>query len=668
MDQFAQQIPTPVDAGFPSMQGGFQPSFDNLFSDPLFDAGGELPDHPPLKATTPIELQGEEFRRFLYRFQTSLENAISKMETIHEEVRHDRKIYKMMPRKQEYKGQPNITTPVSANKVDGVVAHIRDAIEQHPFVTFQAEGMGKTAEMAAQIAPVLEAYFEREINLSGSRRYLAMEAPREAITVGTAIPKLSIAEHPNGEHFVQVGELVMMENFFVDRISANDLRHTFCAYREKKRWYQLDELAQDGYLDKEGVEKLRSYTSASADDQIPEEEEKRFNEDSFWEEESVLHTIWTAYMRYRPKGEKRAVIYEVVFHRESRTVLALRVNPYSRAFDAPPLGLLRVGKTPNYLFGRGIVRRLAPIQHMADNSLNNHLALNNLAANPPFVYDATSAFGQFLERNGARGLRPGIGIPAIGDLGRNGIHPVMMPNPGLNLQDFNVFHQFASEATYTEEAIGSSSDRKTLGQFQIEVQRGTIRLRLDLTDLAYDYAHFMTMYWAMVNAFKIAPAGIVEVEKGGKLIASRSIGRDELQGVIQPLIERLMQSGQIDMFDLDYQTLLDQEINALLTADSIPSSRRQDLSISLTGTRIIADKVAELQLLFQLTPYITTMIDAARQDSYYNYHLRTIIEAMGFKDVNRRIPRDPGTYIQDPMQRQEATAAMNSLYSSMSAI
>ena len=96
---------------------------------------------------------------------------------------------------------------------------------------------------------------------------------------------------------------------------------------------------------------------------------------------------------------------------------------------------------------------------------------------------------------------------------------------------------------------------------------------------------------------------------------------------------------------------METEFNMRLTDDMIPSARRSDLTIHLTGTKIIADKAAELEMLRELTPLILQGIELARQDSYWNYHMRSIIDAMGFKDIEKRIPADPGKVLDDPAQR-----------------
>lgn len=626
--------------------GGFDSGFDlddflgeldaPLFEDSLGGMAGEAP----------ITLQGEDLARFQFRLEQSLAQAKGQMAGIHEDARHDRRVYDVMERAQEYEGQPNLTTPISANKADGLLAHIVDAIEQRPMASFSPEGIGAPAEKAARVAPLCAAYLEREINRGGSRERLIRELSKEAVVVGTGIAKLAMVQHPSGEWFTQVGEIIPIERFYVNRIRVSNLKHVFSAYQERYPYYQLEEMADAGLLDRDALERIR----ASHETPLPSETEM---EAGFWEaqhsyqEETAVHTIHYCYLRFRPDGASKAELYEAVYHEQHRVLLAVRPNPAREAFDHPPLALVRVGKKPGHLFGRGIIRRLAPIQRMADNAVNSHLAINDLAASPPFQYKQNSPFGRLMSER--RRLVPGIGIPTLGTPDKGDVQPLQFNNPGLSLQDISVAQSFADKATYTEEAIGSTSDRKTLGQFRVEMQRGTMRVRLDLGDLAYDMSQLLTMMWSMVLAYKVKPAGIVEVEEGGKFLGAREIDTDEITELMDAIIMPLFQQGQIDVAVLEQ---FEAEFNDKLTDSTVPSGRRSDLTISLSGTKVIADKATELEMLVELTPYILQGLELAKVDTYFNYHLRSILEAMGFKDIDKRIPADPGV-VTDQETRQQ---------------
>ena len=610
-------------------------SNDAFSLDPLFlDSEGD----------SPIELSGDDLRRFQYRFHSALDKADSEMTQIHADAEQDRKVFKTVPRVPAYEGGPDITSPVTADFGEGILAHIKDAIEMRPLVSFSPEGVGPSAETATEIAPIYEALLEREINRSDSREIIANELAHEAVVTGTAIVRLSLAQHPD-ELFVQTSRTIRLENFFVDRITARDLTNVTCAYRYKERLYNLEEQAEQGYLDKDAVAKLRSHYS-SDEEEIAEEGELQFDESTAFAEENTLHTLYCGYMRFAPAGDT-SKLYEIYYHRDTRTILALRENPAKDAYDAPPLALVRIGKQPGFLFGRGVARRLESEQKVADNAINTHLALNNVAAAPPVNYNVNNPIARKLAQS--RALEPNMWIPNYGPPDKNDILPISIPNPGLALQDYQISLQMAQRRTYTDESLGQSgSTRKTLGQYRMEVSKGTLKLRLDLGDFAYDMARMLKMYWSMVVAYKVEPAGILTVDPAGKLLGNREYPGEELAQAVVEVGSGMLLNGEMQVQDM---AEIDQHFNKMLTAGRVPSAKRQDLTLSLSGTRIIADKLGEVEMEVQLMPIVLNLIEGARVDTYINYWGRSILRKAGFTDLEKRWPQDPGQMVLNPFER-----------------
>lgn len=625
------------------------------------DIGGSL-----LPEEAPIALSGRDLDRFSFRFFNALSTARTRMRKIHQEAKRDRRVYKMLAREPMYEGGPDVTTPLSANKADGVLAHLKDTIEQRPLASHSAEGIGLAAARATEVAHLTEAYMEREINRSGSRERIAGHMVREAAQVGTGIARLSVARYPD-EDFVQFGQTIRLENFYVDRVNVDTLRDTFCAYEYKERMYNLDEQAEMGLLDRDAVNELARMGVSSAVPLIMEEVEEDFSDSQAFAEETAIHTLATGFMFFRPEGSRRAELFEAVVHPEKRLVLAARPNSARAAFTAPPLALFRIGKQAGYLLGRGIVRRLESEQKMADNAINNHMAINNLAASPPFAYRQGSPFGRAIQRSGRKGIYPGMGIPTANSPDKGDVVIFdQFQNRGYALQDMDVAFGFADRATYTEEAIGSQSDpRKTLGQFQVEVQKGMLRLRVDVADFAYDAALALRMYWSMIVAHKLAPRGVVEIEEGGKLLAIDEMPNEEVVENLSRTMGNMLTTGEVGQNEL---LDLDRRMMERLTSGGIPGARRDDITISLTGTKIIADKVAELQMLMQLNPLVTSLLQAAGESSYINYHMRSIMRAMGFNDIEKRMPPDPGTEPQEPGKREAMVQQFNELQGRMSLV
>lgn len=611
------------------------------FSDAGFDFDSGLSPAEPA-----IQLQGTDFERFRYRFMAAYESAKLNMMEIHENARRDREVVRTLPRKPAYPGGPDITTPLTANKVEGVIAHMRDALEQSTIYSLSVNGTGASAAEAAATAPLIEQLLEREINLSGSRERILSQLPREAVTVGTGIAVLSLARYAD-EHFVQVGQLIPLERFFVDRINVDDLHHTTCFYQFKERRYNLDEQAERGLLDADALASIPLTSVGERINPTLDELENFFVDNTALAEENTVVTLVRGYMRFRAEGDATR-LYECVFDAGTRTVLALRENPFREAFDMPPIALVRVGKVAGNLFGRGIPRRLEPIQKVSDNAMNTHLALNNMAASPPVMYRNDSPFGAALKASGSGGIYPGMLIPTLPNPNPADVAVLRdFNNPGLAMQDLGIARQLAGDATYTEEAIGTTSDpRKTLGQFNIEVQRGTLRVRTDTGDVAYDLAVLGRMIHASLLAYKVAPAQVIEVTEGGKLLSLDPVDSSEIEAELAEISQGFLLSGEASLEDL---MLVQEAFNtARLTDGRIPYARRDDLVVSVRGTKIIADKMGELQILMDVVaPLVTTLVPAARQDEFVNYFLRKVLWAAGLNDVDKLVPPAPNQHLDD---------------------
>ena len=257
-------------------------------------------------------------------------------------------------------------------------------------------------------------------------------------------------------------------------------------------------------------------------------------------------------------------------------------------------------------------------------------------------------------------LEPAMWIPNYGPPDKQDVLPIMVPNPGYGANDYALAREMAQHRTYTETSLGESSTvRKTLGQVRTETMKGTLKLRLDLGDVAYDMnTDLLKKMWAMTVAYKIDPAGIVSVEPTGRLLGNREY---TVQEVSKPVIDvgtRMLSAGQLTMQELQE---VEARFQAMFTGGRVPSARRQDLTLSLTGTTIIADKISELDTELRLMPTLMNLVEGARIDTIFNYWGRSILRKAGFKDIEKRWPQDPGTVINNPTLRAGLMQGMNQL-------
>lgn len=621
---------------------------------------GLSPDGPP------IQLQGEDLDRFTVRFQSFLENSIGAMSHVHARAKRHRRVFRMSARKQEYDGQPNLTTPLTANKTDGVVSFIQDAVDVTPVVFARPRGIGKAAEEASEVAHLYEAYLEREVDLSGSRDVITIKSIQEAGVTGTCGLILEMAEHDTGELFAQM-RVIPLEDLFFDDVTDDNLDTGSVAYRRRYRMYELDDMANLGYIDREAFENLRVYINDREAAKKVTETENKVSIDQIittYDTDMGVRTLFVGYMRYKPVGEPKAVLYQTLYHRSSRRMLMLRKAPYRDAYDAPNVDIVRFGEFDGVL-GRGIPERLAPLQEMADNGINSHIAQNNLRANPPYYVREGSPFEKWVERNQRFGIRGNVGIKTR-DPERPDVKAIELPGSGLNIQDVEIAMNMASQATFTEEAIGAPTQgRRTLGQFQIEVDKGTVKLRKDLRILSYDWMRVLKKYWAMVVAYKIVPSGVVEIDKDGKLLAARELPMNDVRQTITDSLLPMLAQGEIQPHEYE---MVDQEIGDLLTGGAIPSAVRSDIIIGLAGARIVADRLAQIELEREFMNIVLTpgILDAAAQSDYVNYAIRSYGVTQGLKDMDRRLPPPPGGEFMDPGQRDQALQTFSNMSQSQS--
>lgn len=589
-----------------------------------------------------ISLNPEELKHFKNLYFSAIEQSRAAMLKIHNNFRH----YEMvlaMEKRLSGKGDdaPSYTSPLSRNKAEGFISHIKDAIEQSELFSFTTRSVGSLAHEGRTLAGLFASYLEREVILSNSREIITTMIPSEVAFFGTAIVPISVSHLPvNGEYFFQVEPPVPLTSFFVDRIDTWNIWQTNPGYVVKYRLSDLFDMAERGMLDYETIlrlgESLATHTPTDY-----EAKQGHFINTSFDNLDNRLVDVRRAYFRYRPLSGDRVIYFQVYSYENTREILGVSPNPYAVVFNAPPLAAFRIGKRPNRFFGEGIIERLLSTQDMLDNEINNYFTISGLQTNPPLEVRNGSPFALALTRNNntLRGIKPGLVIPKQGLGSGNDVTPIQFD---VDLRTFfgnyNLLKEFGDKSSFSEEALGTSSDsRKTLGQFQAEAQRGLLRVRKDLAEFAYDASVLGEMLWSCCIQ-KIKSKGIVEIYEGGKYLAYNNIPFKAFQEIVSDSLGLEFANGNLSLEEIgQYIT----EFMAKLTNGKIPGVNRRDMTVTLKGTKVIADKMAEGMVYIQLTPYLTSLLPLAEQNSYANKHLRAIFESFGIKDTDHRLPPDP---------------------------
>lgn len=573
------------------------------------------------------EMPDDVREQFLQRVRSDLALAQGRKTKLNKAITRWRKVLDLDAKERlPYPGAPDLTLPLTRTKRDGIVAHLHDALDVEPF--FSAVGY---TEEAMEIAPAYEALMERELMLSGGREQYLM-AIREAVDVGTGILGWSIAYNVNGEPVVQE-TLTRLENFFAYPVAVDDLTNCSTFRRYKEPWFILKRMADDGLINPEIVDLMKD---SGGDGPTMAQEETRDNtKDGYFSEEQEMHLIWECYVRW--EGE----LWRVLYSEKHRDALSVHRNPFREAFDAPPYEPQRIMRKPGYLFGHSIPQLLEAIQKLMDNAENARISYNQFAIAPIIQADATNPYIRKLDDNG---VAPGMIIRTPGPPNMAGIQALQLPKPDLTIEEMELAQRFAEQATFNDFQIAGdpfAAGRRTATEVRTSFNIGTLKLRRMLGDLRVDMARAAKKRWALIELFKVRPAGVTPVYREGKqfLISSDGVTVEEIR-------EAFMQFAAMEGLDPAQLVQEVQDPSLFLNEyqlgpnNQIPGMKRDDIRWMPNGSDVIPDKVAELQKMDGFAPYMG-WLEAAQMDERIWYFLKVRLLLMNRYDWKKFIGENP---------------------------
>lgn len=576
-----------------------------------------------------ITLSQEDEQRLLYYCDNALTQAESVMWEAKQNAEKDRAFYRLIERTPAYEDGPAITTPLTKEKVDGLLAHVVEAIDLDPLFSVR----GKT-QKDIRSAAVCQQYLDREIAFSDNRRAVVIGCTKEAAKVGTAFPWISFTAAADGELFQQI-ELTRLENMYIYPIDGvNTLQHCFVGRRHVLPYHVMETMARNKLLDLERVEMLGEAFSAPR--AVASEEENSFL--ISYEKELNPIEYYEMYIRFAPTGEGTQ-LFNVVYSKSNRLILRAVLNPFHLAFDAPPVQNLRFMSEEGLVLGMSLPKVLRGLQEMKDDAANARIAYNRIAASPPFLYNSNN---RKLAQALREGLIPGLGIPNDGPANRADVVAVQFPHPNLTVEDMSIADQWADEATFNDEAASGStgSSRQTAYEYGAKLQIGTQKLRLALRDFATDASRLGEMIRANQVAYKIRPRGIVDVSSSdemGRMLSYQAIPKEQLFAEIGMAVQMLALEGQMSDFDI---LQFAREMQNYISEDGIPGAANPNLAVELTGKKVISDRMTEAQMYESFSMYLN-LLPFASQDHRVWYFLKRIAETKGIYDYKELLGDDP---------------------------
>jgi hypothetical protein len=588
--------------------------------------------------------RGSDLDRLVSRARNNLDMAMGRKRSLDSEVLEYRRAIDVEPKNAlPYDNAPDITMPLTRSKRDGVIAHLLDALDVEPF--FSAKALTASA---GQIAPTWEALMEREMIAVGAReKYLG--GVSESVDTGTGHIGWSLAVGGDGEVFVQES-LIRFEDFAVYPVRVDDNTNVSTFHRRTEPWFVLDEMANEGLLDREAVDKLKG--GSSSEGETHAETRDQTTDGGAFDDEQEVHTYFECYIRFR--GE----LWQVILTRRHNDPLAARRNPFREAFDAPPYEPLRIMRNPGYYYGYPFPRLLDALQKMMDTAQLSRMAYNQFALAPVIMADRMNPFIAELQKGG---LHPGQIIPTIGNPNVNGIQPVVFPKPDLTLEELSLAQRFADLASFTDFQLQGSpfaASRRTATEVRTSFNIGTLKLRAFLRTIREDLARAARKRWALIEYFKVRPNGVEMIHRDSEafIISSDGIAPDEVQLAVQEFVAT--ETGG----DPEASQQLMAEVGSMksdvnILDVGIPSMKRSDIRWVANGSDVIPDKVAEMQKLDGFAQFVP-LLPAAQQDSRIWYFLKTRLQLMGRHDWKLLVGDDPQLRNDGAFQNPEVQSLM----------
>ncbi len=606
-------------------------------------------------STSPaIELDSYNLDRIMHRVRSAHSQAIAAKGKVDEDAKLDRRAYDLEDKPQAYAGQPNITLPLTRNKVDGMVGQlISAAFDAEPFASATP-----LTEDAVDVAPIWDAAMERELKLDGAMDAFKMSL-REAAIVGTTFLGFSLAKMETGERAVQA-HLTRLENFSCFPVEADDLSDATTFRRFTVPYFKVKEQAALGSYDMDTVRGISRY-SGGVSMPLTKEAEDNFNQVNFFDEENRPVELLEVFLRYATEEPVTSfsqmqdeitpsALYHVVCTARDFKPLSVKLNPFREAFDMPPYCRISLAHRPGYLFGGSISKLLRAVQKIADGAMNDRLSYNKFALTPIIQGDSNNPIFRRLAQGGR--LIPGTAIPTNGRPDVAGIQALQLPPPIVTIEDMDLAMKYADMGTHSDFQLTGQMPSKRMTAYETQQSRGAgeLKLRISMMDFGDDVAKALKMFWALFDAYKVQPEGLIEIYQDGdtQFLSSEEIPQEmfsqELEGMVSEaeqnqdmeLLQELMSKVQPNPETGELERIGD----VRLVHGGIPSTRRGDLSWSLANMSTSADKAGMMQQLDAFAPYLQLLPQADMDTRIWEF-LKLRLQAADIKAWKKLIGADP---------------------------
>lgn len=637
---------------------------------------------PAGNVSAQLQLDQYNLDRLMHRVRQAHGEAIAAKGKVDRDAVRDRQAYDLEDKVQAYKGQPNITLPLTRNKVDGGIGQLIAAA----FDSDTIAAADPLTDEAVDVAPIYDALMDRELKLDGADQTLKMSL-REAAIVGTSFVGFNLTRMSTGETAIQAN-LVRLENFHFFPLEVDDLSDCTTFERYTMPYFRMKEQAAAGVFDPGKVAEMKNRYGSSQP--LTKEAKDAQSQTSFWDDETATKELLRVYIRYTPESKENLyastptsdlrppTLYQVICEKSSFLPLSVKPNPLREAIDMPPYAPMRIAKRAGWLPGGSWAKLLRAVQKIADDAMNDRMAYNKFAITPVIQGDSSNPIFQRLEKTGGR-LVPGTVIPTNGRPDMAGIQALQLPSPVVTIEDLNLAVEWADQGTHSDFQLSGQmpTKRATLGEVQMARGAGELKLRVNMLDFADDFTNALKMAWALIDAYKVDPQGVMEVSRDGAthLVSSDEITPEMMSEQVQAMVQEAQQSQDMETLQ-ELATkikMVDDPMTGMptgviekigdykLTKGGVPSTRRGDIGWGLASMSTVADKATLRANLDAFAPYMQWLPQADMDTRTWEFLKMRAVAAdiKGYKkflgaDPKRSLPPEAFAQMQQPVQENLA--------------
>lgn len=587
------------------------------------------PETPP-NAIDPI-LSEADLARAKDLLQRYLSAAWSARSQLDRDVARWRRYSRMEKRPLvPWEGAPNVTTPLVRQKVDGIEAHLTNALDLDPFMN--AKPYSKDAQLAQQ---VFETAMERELDANGGQSEI-FDAIQDAVVTGTGHIKHIVLVDPTRPSGYTVGvRYVKFENLYVFPVN-NPARHRLSYFeRSVMPWWEIAELANIGVYDPGAVERIKSQAGATRPP-TGERETGGKNVPFFFTDQvddiSRNHEIYECYIRFRPENSELTSIWVFTYHPASQEILSAVPYAWEKFFNYAPYQPIYIKRRAGYYYGDCVPELLEGLQEVADAAFNSELASGQFKLQPLIFVRRGSTVASILK---SQKMIPGGVVEVDGDIKDFVQVQDFSPNP-FNYQMLSLVNSMAEDATFSDGIIPgdpTAGKRVTATWARMSTSVGSMKLKQYLRNVRDSLNQWARDAWHLIYLYIIRPQGVMEV------FASS---------------------------DGEKRTFLGSQDAVTAEGHVIVNALRGDIQWEIAGGDTVPDKEARLGKLMELltTEAQTRLFERARADRSYWFLVRMILEAMNiynWRDYIGATPPEEADKIKELVMQQAQQLAQQEI-------